>query len=66
MVRHEDYSKQNQNKVPELSENVIICIFYIWLYLIISVEAPATWRGEGNPKHVLVVWVEGQGAISGD
>lgn len=42
MVRHEDYSKQNQNKVPELKENVIICIFYIWLYLIISVEAPAT------------------------
>lgn len=42
MVRHEDYSKQNQNKVPELSENVIIFIFYIWLYLIISVEAPST------------------------
>lgn len=42
MVRHEDYSKQNQNKVPELREDTIICVFYIWPYLIISVEAPST------------------------
>lgn len=42
MVRHEDYSKQNQNKVPELWEDVIICVFYIWPYLTISVEAPFT------------------------
>lgn len=26
MVRHEDYPQQNQNKVPELGEDVIICI----------------------------------------
>lgn len=38
MVRHEDYSKQNQNKVPELREDVTICVFYIWPYLTISVE----------------------------
>lgn len=42
MVRHEDYSKQNQNKVLELRKDAIICIFYIWLYLTISVEASST------------------------
>lgn len=42
MVRHEDYSKQNQNKAPELREDVTVCIFYIRPYLTISVEAPST------------------------
>lgn len=69
-MKHEDYSKQNQNKVPEMGDDAIICLLstYGFTYIITQydIRRSSYYRERGNLKHVLAFGVEGQGAISGD
>lgn len=70
-MKHEDLSKQNQNKGPELGEDVIICLLSIYgfTYIIAQYDTRRSsyYRERGNLKHVVLAFgVEGQDAISGD
>lgn len=68
MVRHEDYPNQNQNKVPELvMMSFAFCLHMALLISKYDITGSSYYRERGSLKHaVLVFWVEGQSAVSGD